>query len=152
MDQENISRLRKIVSEASCVVFLGGAGVSTGSGIPDFRSPEGIYHVKSKYGVPYEEMLSHEYFFAHPDTFYDFYWEAMVRKDAKPNKAHLALANFERNGHHIIVVTQNIDGLHQEAGSKIVLEVHGSTKRYICPVCGKRYSLADLTPKGTPRC
>ena len=88
----------------------------------------------------------------HPDTFYEFYWESMVRKKAKPNKAHIALANFEKAGHHICIVTQNIDGLHQEAGSKLVLEVHGSTKRYFCPVCGKRYSLDELTPKGVPHC
>ena len=152
MDKVVLDRIRKAVHDAKYVVFLGGAGVSTGSGIPDFRSPDGIYHVRSKYGVPYEEMLSHEYFFAHPEAFYEFYWEAMVRKDAKPNKAHIALADFEKRGHSICVITQNIDNLHQEAGSKLVLEVHGSTKRYICPVCGKRYDLDQLEPKGVPHC
>ena len=112
MDNETLARIRQIVRDARYVVFLGGAGVSTGSGIPDFRSPQGIYHVRSKYGVPYEEMLSHDYFYEHPETFYEFYWECMVKKDAKPNKAHLALAKFERMGHNICVITQNIDGLH----------------------------------------
>ena len=152
MDNETLARIRQIVRDARYVVFLGGAGVSTGSGIPDFRSPQGIYHVRSKYGVPYEEMLSHDYFYEHPETFYEFYWECMVKKDAKPNKAHLALAKFERMGHNICVITQNIDGLHQDAGSHIVLEVHGSTKRYFCPICGKRYSLDEITPEGVPHC
>ena len=152
MDKETIAAIKQVVKEANYVVFLGGAGVSTASGIPDFRSPQGLYKVKSKYGVPYEEMLSHEYFYAHPDKFYDFYWESMVNKEAKPNKAHEALAKFERNGHHVVVITQNIDGLHQDAGSKTVLEAHGSTKRYFCPSCGRKYALSDIEPKGVPHC
>ncbi len=152
MDKKTLARIRQIVRDARYVVFLGGAGVSTGSGIPDFRSPQGIYHVRSKYGVPYEEMLSHEYFYEHPETFYEFYWETMVAPNAKPNRAHYALAHYEQKGHNIAVVTQNIDGLHQEAGSKIVLEVHGSTKRYFCPVCGRKFKLEELTPHGVPHC
>ena len=152
MEKRIEEELRAIFKKARYVCFLGGAGVSTASGISDFRSPQGLYNVQSKYGVPYEVMLSHTYYEKHPETFYEFYWETMVNEKAKPNKAHFALANYEKKGHNIAVVTQNIDGLHQEAGSKIVLEVHGSTKRYFCPFCGRRFALEELTPHGVPHC
>ena len=152
MEPKIEQELKKIFREARYVCFLGGAGVSTGSGISDFRSPQGLYNVQSKYGAPYEVMLSHTYYEAHPDTFYEFYWETMVCPNAKPNRAHYALANYEKKGHNIVIVTQNIDGLHQDAGSKIVLEVHGSTRRYYCPVCGKRFTLDEITPHGVPHC
>ncbi len=134
------------------IVFLGGAGVSVASGIPDFRSPNGIYQVKSKYGVPYETMLSHSYFYAHPDTFYEFYWKNMVRLDAKANLAHLSLAKYEATGGSIKILTQNIDGLHQEAGSKCVYELHGSTKRYYCTRCHRFYSLDEIAKNSIPHC
>jgi NAD-dependent deacetylase len=150
--ETSLAKVKTALRNANQIVFLGGAGVSTGSGIPDFRSPEGLYHVQSKYGVPYEVMLSHDYFEEHPETFYEFYWESMVKKGAKPNAAHLALANYEKAGHRVVVLTQNIDGLHQDAGSKRVYELHGSTRRYFCPSCGKKYTLDDLEPHGVPHC
>jgi len=147
-----LETIRHEIQEAKRLVFLGGAGVSTASGIPDFRSPKGLYQVRSKYGEPYEVMLSHSYFEAHPDTFYDFYWSTMVYRNAKPNRAHLALANYEAKGHYVAILTQNIDGLHQKAGSKRVYELHGSTQRYHCVECGAHYSLDELTPIGVPHC
>ncbi len=134
------------------IAFLGGAGVSVASMIPDFRSPKGIYHVKSKYGVPYETILSHSYFYAHPETFYEFYWENMVKLDAKPNLAHLSLAHYEASGGNIKILTQNIDGLHQEALSNYVYELHGSTKRYYCTRCRHFYSLDEIAKSGVPHC
>lgn len=145
-------RLKEIIQHAHLVCFLGGAGVSTDSGISDFRSPQGLYRVQSKYGAPYEEMLSHHYFEEHPETFYDFYWSTMVSFSAKPNQAHIALAEFEKRTHKIVVITQNIDGLHQEAGSKNVLEVHGSTKRYRCTRCQRMFSLDEIPHTGVPHC
>jgi len=148
----NLALAKSAVKKARRIVFLGGAGVSTASGIPDFRSPQGIYNVHSKYGVPYEVMLSHSYFETHTDTFYDFYWSSMVNKAAKPNAAHFALANYEKAGHKVIILTQNIDGLHQDAGSKQVYELHGSTRRYFCTGCQKFYTLDQLEPHGVPHC
>jgi NAD-dependent deacetylase len=152
MNPKELQEAKAAIQKTQRVVFLGGAGVSTHSGIPDFRSPQGIYNVQSKYGVPYEVMLSHTYFEEHTETFYDFYWSTMVRKDAKPNAAHYALAHYEQAGHPLTILTQNIDGLHQDAGSKNVYELHGSTRRYFCTQCGELYSLADLEPKGVPHC
>lgn len=151
----NIDELNKIkswIKKDTRIVFLGGAGVSTLSGIPDFRSPTGLYKIKNKYGLPAETLLSHTFFIKHPDTFYDFYWNFMVYENAKPNKAHIALANYENQGGRIEVLTQNIDGLHQEAGSKRVYELHGSTKRYYCSECNKMYSLDQIEKKGIPHC
>lgn len=151
MDQ--IAKIKSWIKKDTRIVFLGGAGISTSSGIPDFRSPKGLYKIQNKYGLPAEKMLSHSYFFEHTDTFYDFYWNFMVFPSAKPNKAHIALANYVRNGGNITILTQNIDGLHQEAGSKKVFELHGSTKRYFCLDCGKAYSLDDVKEKkGIPHC
>lgn len=154
MDKETLAKLRKRIKEGGHVVFLGGAGVSTASGISDFRSPQGLYNIHSKYGVPYERMLSHSYFYEHTDTFYDFYWSTMVDLKAKPNKAHYALANFEKNHpeHHLMIITQNIDGLHQEAGSRMVFEAHGSTKRYFCTRCDKKLKISDIPNSGVPHC
>ena len=153
MDANLTKELQKLVKDARHIVFLGGAWVSTDSGISDFRSPQGLYNVKSKYGRPYEEMLSHHYFEEDPATFYDFYWSTMVAPNAKPNKAHFALAKFEEKfPNKITVVTQNIDGLHQKAGSKRVLEVHGSTDRYTCLRCGEHYHLDQIPMHGVPHC
>ncbi len=143
----NKEKIKSWIKKDSRIVFLGGAGVSTLSGIPDFRSPQGLYRIQNKYGLPAEKMLSHSFFFENTDLFYDFYWNFMVFQNAKPNKAHLALANYEKSGGKITILTQNIDGLHQEAGSKKVLELHGSTKRYFCLDCGKAYTLDDIKEK-----
>ncbi|MBQ9458006.1 MAG: NAD-dependent protein deacylase [Bacilli bacterium] len=152
MDKEALDRCRKAIAEAKTIVFLGGAGVSTGSGIPDFRSPQGLYNVRSEYGVEYETILSHSFFETYPDVFYDFYWKHMVAEKAKPNRAHLALANFEQKHHNLTIVTQNIDGLHQDAGSVHVLEAHGSVRRYHCQKCGKPYALDQIPHHGVPHC
>lgn len=152
MDQSQLHKIRDEINKAKLVVFLGGAGVSTSSGIPDFRSKDGLYRIKNKYGVSYEEMLSHAYFFEHTSSFYSFFFETMVNEKAQPNKAHFALANFERKHGNFVVVTQNIDGLHQKAGSQNVLEVHGSYQRYHCLSCGKHFSLSDIPHSGMPHC
>ena len=153
MEQKDLEEIRRLVKESKRIVFLGGAGVSTGSGILDFRSPQGLYNIRSKYGVPYEVMLSHEYFMEKTEDFYDFYFSTMVSFTAKPNKAHLALADFERRRpNDIVIITQNIDGLHQKAGSKRVLEAHGTTESYHCQRCGKHYSLDEISHSGIPHC
>lgn len=145
-------RLRQWVRESKSTVFLGGAGVSTASGIPDFRSAHGLYQQK-KQGLSYEEMLSHGYFVRHTAEFYDFLRGVMLYPDAKPNGAHYALAQLERQGKLRAVITQNIDGLHQMAGSRNVLELHGSVHRNHCQRCGKFYGLEHiLRTEGVPRC
>ncbi|HHW67937.1 MAG TPA: NAD-dependent protein deacylase [Epulopiscium sp.] len=137
-----INELKSIIQKSDNIVFLGGAGVSTESNIPDFRSEEGLYNNKEKY--PPEVILSHSFFMKHPDLFYSFYKSKMIYKEAKPNKAHLALAKIEEKGKLKAVITQNIDGLHQLAGSKKVLELHGSVHRNYCMKCNKAYSLEDV--------
>ena len=143
--------LRKIVDESKSIVFFGGAGVSTESGIPDFRSTDGLYAQKWRY--PPEEIISHGFFLHDTKEFYRFYREKMLFPDAKPNRAHLALAALERAGKLTAVVTQNIDGLHQAAGSKRVYELHGSVHRNYCMSCGAAYPLDFiLSSEGVPRC
>ena len=143
--------LRMRVDNAQRVVFFGGAGVSTASGIPDFRSEDGLYHQHFKY--PPETMLSHSFYVSHTAEFYDFYRERMICLTAKPNQAHLKLAQLEAEGKLDSVVTQNIDGLHQAAGSKRVWELHGSVHRNICQRCGHVHSAEwVLSTKGVPRC
>jgi len=137
-----INELKSIIQKSDNIVFLGGAGVSTESNIPDFRSEEGLYNSKEKY--PPEVILSHSFFMKHPYLFYSFYKSKMIYKEAKPNKAHLALAKIEEKGKLKAVITQNIDGLHQLAGSKKVLELHGSVHRNYCMKCNKAYSLEDV--------
>lgn len=148
----NIDEIKAIIKKAERIVFLGGAGVSTASGIPDFRSPQGLYNIRSKYGISYERMLSHSYFYDHTDTFYEFYWDSMVNVEAKPNDAHIALAECEKRGKNLAILTQNIDGLHQDAGSKKVYELHGSVRRYYCEDCMHLSKLKDINPHGIPRC
>lgn len=146
-----MSTLQKVIDESNSIVFFGGAGVSTESGIPDFRSPDGLYN--QKYDVPPEELLSHGYFFSHTEKFYEFYREKMICLDAKPNKAHKKLAELEKAGKLKAVITQNIDGLHSAAGSKKVYELHGSVHRNYCLDCGKSYSAEDiLASNGIPHC
>lgn len=146
--------LKEMIQECNSIVFFGGAGVSTESNIPDFRSDNGLY--KKKYPFPAEIMLSHSFFEANPKEFYDFYFNQMIYEDAKPNKAHLALARLEEQGKLKAIVTQNIDGLHQEAGSKEVYEIHGSVLRNTCTCCHEKYTLQDVLrlrdKDGIPRC
>lgn len=140
------------VAAARKIVFFGGAGVSTESGIPDFRSVDGLY--SQKYDVPPETVLSAEYFYAHTDKFYEFYFDKMIAEHAAPNRAHIKLAEWERAGKLAAVVTQNIDGLHQAAGSKNVFELHGTVKRNHCTRCGERYTLGEVLRQKprVPRC
>ena len=150
-----VPALEEILQNSHAMVFFGGAGVSTESGIPDFRSVDGLYHQKFRY--PPEEMLSHTFFERHTAEFYDFYRQKLIVHGAKPNAAHLRLAELEREGRCAAVVTQNIDGLHQAAGSKNVFELHGSTLRNYCTRCGKFYPVsfieeAGKTGNGIPRC
>ena len=137
MDKEKIEQLQKWVDASDRIVFFGGAGVSTESGIPDFRSQDGLYH--QQYDVPPETILSHTYFERHTEDFYRFYRNKMICLTAKPNAAHKKLAELEAAGKVKAVVTQNIDGLHQLAGSKRVLELHGSVHRNYCRKCGKGF-------------
>jgi len=134
-------RLKKIIDESDNVVFFGGAGVSTESNIPDFRSEKGLYKAQTEYGRSPEEMLSHSFFVNHTETFFDYYKKNLIYTDAKPNKAHRALAKLEAQGKLKAIVTQNIDGLHQKAGNKKVYELHGSTLRNFCMKCHQYYDL-----------
>ena len=146
---EKIKRLQELVASSDNIVFFGGAGVSTESGIPDFRSVDGLYH--QKFAYPPETMLSHTFYVKHKAEFYDFYREKMLALDAKPNAAHLKLAEWERQGKLKAVITQNIDGLHQKAGSREVLELHGSVLRNYCEKCGKFYGVdAVVNSTGVP--
>lgn len=147
-----VEEYRERVAGAKRIVFFGGAGVSTESGIPDFRSVDGLYN--QKYDEPPETILSADYFYAHTEKFYKFYFDKMICMAAKPNAAHLKLAEWERAGKLSAVVTQNIDGLHQAAGSKRVFELHGSTLRNYCTRCGKPHSLGDIlaTAPNVPKC
>lgn len=150
MDKQ-MEALAQAMAPGRKTVFFGGAGVSTESGIPDFRSAGGIYG--RQYAYPPEVMVSHSFFMAHPDEFYEFYRREMVWPRAKPNAAHIRLAELEAEGRVTAVVTQNIDGLHQMAGSKNVLELHGSIHRNRCMRCGRKFGLdAILTTDGVPRC
>ena len=138
---DEIKTLREYIDEAEKIVFFGGAGVSTESGIPDFRSETGLYNARREYGVSPEDILSSDFFWRNTETFYDYYKKNLIAPWAKPNRAHLALAELERRGKLSAVITQNIDGLHQDAGSKKVLELHGSVRRNRCTRCGKAFSL-----------
>ena len=147
----SIQALQKIIDSSRRVVFFGGAGVSTESGIPDFRSKDGLYNQKYKY--PPEVMLSRSFFDTHPKEFFDFYRDKLLPEGVKPNKAHLKLAEMEKAGRLSAVVTQNIDGLHQAAGSKNVFELHGSVHRNYCMDCGKFYTSDYIkNSEGVPRC
>ena len=143
---DNIQQLRQWIDGSDRIVFFGGAGVSTESGIPDFRSVDGLYN--QKYDYPPETILSHSFFMAHPEEYYKFHRDKLVVDGAKPNRAHLRLAELEREGKLQAVITQNIDGLHQAAGSKNVLELHGSIHRCYCMRCGRPYP-AERVNHGT---
>ena len=146
-----IETLQKWIDESSRIVFFGGAGVSTESGVPDFRSVDGLYN--QKYDYPPEEILSHTFYRRKPEEFYRFYRDKMIYTDALPNKAHLKLAELEEKGKLTAVVTQNIDGLHQAAGSKKVYELHGSVLRNYCENCGKFFDINYIIESdGVPKC
>lgn len=148
---EKIEKLQKMIDESKRIVFFGGAGVSTESGIPDFRSVDGLYN--QKYDYPPETILSHTFYVKRPEEFFRFYRDKMLFTDAKPNAAHIALAKLEEAGKLTAVVTQNIDGLHQSAGSKKVLELHGSVLRNYCEKCHKFYDInAIIESSGVPAC
>lgn len=148
---QEVQRLQKLIDSAQRIVFFGGAGVSTESGIKDFRSVDGLYH--EQYDYPPEIILSHSFFEANPREFYRFYREKMLCPDVQPNGAHRTLARLEASGKLTAVITQNIDGLHQAAGSKEVLELHGSVHRNYCVRCRKEYSLDHiLHTQDVPRC
>ena len=146
-----VTALSSMIAQAKNIVFFGGAGMSTESGIPDFRSAHGLYNRAE--GKSYEDMLSIRYFLNHPDDFWDFYRHVMLYPDAKPNAGHLALTRLEKQGKLKLIVTQNIDGLHQDAGSRHVCELHGTVRRNVCMNCGRKYDLPwVLAREGTPRC
>lgn len=144
-------QLKKIIADSNNIVFFGGAGVSTESGIPDFRSVDGLYSTLYKY--PPETIISHSFFMRNTSEFYDFYKNKMIFLDAMPNQAHIRLAELEKEGKLKCVITQNIDGLHQDAGSKNVLELHGSVRRNYCMKCGKFYDVQSIVnSSGVPKC
>lgn len=146
-----VDELQNIISNSNNIVFFGGAGVSTESGIPDFRSVDGLYNEKYKY--PPEIIISHSFFMRHTDEFYNFYINKMIFLKAKPNMAHIKLSELEKKGKLKAVITQNIDGLHQMAGSKNVLELHGSVHRNYCMKCGKFFNAEFMVKsKGVPKC
>lgn len=150
-------RVKEVLDRSRRVVFFGGAGVSTESNIPDFRSEAGLYKAMNDYGFSPEHMLSRTFFMNHTEKFYDYYKKNLIYPDAQPNKAHVALAELEAEGKLTAVVTQNIDGLHQKAGSKTVYELHGSVLRNICMDCGAKYDLEYIMDeencnKGMPHC
>lgn len=148
---EEILKLKKWIQESNHIVFFGGAGVSVESGIPDFRSVDGLYN--QEYDYPPETILSHTFYSRNTEEFYRFYREKMLFLDARPNVAHQKLAQWEKEGKLKAVITQNIDGLHQEAGSRNVLELHGSVLRNYCQKCGRFYDVwAVKNSEGTPRC
>ena len=151
MMTESLQKLKEWVDGSRNIVFFGGAGVSTESGIPDFRSVDGLYHQQFPY--PPEEMLSHSFYMEHKEEFFDFYRQKMLCLTARPNAAHLKLAQWEREGKLKAVITQNIDGLHQEAGSKEVLELHGSVRRNYCERCHRAWPVEKIAQStGVPRC
>ncbi len=148
---EEIGKLQQMIDESTNIVFFGGAGVSTESNIPDFRSEDGLYNLKYKY--PPETIISHTFFLRNPEEFYRFYKDRMLCLDAEPNPAHKKLAELEQAGKLTAVVTQNIDGLHQKAGSRTVYELHGSIHRNYCMECGKFYDAEYVkNSEGIPRC
>ncbi|MBQ8804527.1 MAG: NAD-dependent protein deacylase [Tyzzerella sp.] len=148
---DKLKRLQEMIDNSKKIVFFGGAGVSTESNIPDFRSADGLYQEKYKY--PPEQVVSHTFFMQKTELFYEFYKDKMMFLDAKPNKAHLKLAELEQAGKLTAVITQNIDGLHQMAGSKNVLELHGSIHRNYCQKCGKFYDAKYVKEmEGIPYC
>ncbi len=147
-----IDVLVQMIRSSQSIVVFSGAGLSTNSGIPDFRSADGIYNQKLKSKILPEEIISHSFFIKYPKDFYSFYFSKMVYPEAKPNEAHLFFADLEKMGKKVTVVTQNIDNLHQMAGSTNVIELHGSVMRNYCMKCGKYYDLKDISTSNVPYC
>lgn len=148
---QQVAALQRIIDDSRAIVFFGGAGVSTESGLPDFRSADGLYRQKFRY--PPEVMLSHSFFVSNPDEFYEFHRSQMIHLEVRPNPAHIKLAELEAAGRLTAVITQNIDGLHQLAGSQNVVELHGSIHRNYCLVCQRRYDARFIVQsRGTPHC
>lgn len=151
--ENKISKLAEMMKECNKIVFFGGAGVSTASNIPDFRSSDGLYSKKLNRNFTPEQAVSHTFLTQYPEEFYEFYKKHLVYPDAKPNACHMALAKLEEMGKLRAVVTQNIDGLHQAAGSKVVYELHGSVHRNFCTKCHAKYNASYVTgAKGIPMC
>ena len=151
--EQKLTRLKEWITQCDNIVFFGGAGVSTESGIPDFRSEHGIFSAVSEYGYRPEIILSHSFFVAHPDIFFQYYKKNLLYPDAQPNDCHKALAKLEEMGKCKAVITQNIDNLHQKGGSRTVLELHGTLYRNYCLRCGKEFSLEYVTKEeGITRC
>lgn len=148
MNKEKI--LKEIIESSKRIVFFGGAGVSTESGIPDFRSKDGLYNQKYDYNP--EEILSHSFFVDNPEYFYKFYFDKMIYEDIKPNECHKYLAELEKQGKLSCVITQNIDNLHEMAGSENVIHLHGEVKKNYCMKCHKFYDLKDIPHEGIPKC
>lgn len=148
-----VKQLKEIIENSNNIVFFGGAGVSTESNIPDFRSENGIYNAVNQYGYPPETMLSHSFFVSHPDIFFEYLKKTLIYPDAKPNNAHIGLAKLEEMGKLKAVVTQNIDNLHQMAGSKKVYELHGTLYKNYCVKCGKKFDIDYvMNSDGIPHC
>ena len=148
---DELRQLKDVIENSDNIVFFGGAGVSTESGIPDFRSADGVYNMKYKF--PPEQIVSHSFFMSNTSDFYTFYREKMLHPDAMPNKAHYALAELEKRGKLKAIVTQNVDGLHHKAGSVNVLELHGSRSRYYCMDCGMKFTIdAVVEAEDIPLC
>lgn len=152
--ENKIRQFQSDINDSDKIVFFGGAGVSTASGIPDFRSASGLFMQATGETYSAEEIISRSFFERNPEEFYDFYFEKLIYPDAKPNLAHSFLADLEKTGRDVTIITQNIDGLHQQAGSQNVLELHGSVLENYCLTCGRNYSLNQLVrdEKGIPRC
>ena len=150
-----IDKFAEMIKECSNIVFFGGAGVSTESGVKDYRSADGLYNTVKEYGVPPEEILSHDFFFQNTDTFYDFYRKYFII-EVEPNDAHYTISKLEKMGKLKAVITQNIDSLHQRAGSQNVIELHGTAKEFYCASCGKKgYAdkiLTEIKDKNVPKC
>ena len=144
MDNSKIKAFASMILNSKSTVFFGGAGVSTESGVKDYRSEDGLYNTVKQYGVPPEVILSHSFFTEHPDVFYDFYYKYFLQTRAGPNPAHTVLAELERRGLLDAVITQNIDGLHQTAGSKNVIELHGTVYHYHCAKCGREFLMQEV--------
>ncbi len=149
---DDLEEFKTIIRKSKHIVFFGGAGVSVPSGIPDFRSSHGLYQEKPHHTYTPEQIVSHSFFLKHTKAFYDFYFKKMVYPKARPNLCHKRLFELERQGKIEAIITQNIDGLHQLAGSKRVIELHGSIHRNHCMSCGKYYDLIDLDMNGIPKC
>lgn len=154
MNDTDMRRFAGLLKSSRSAVFFGGAGVSTESGVKDYRSEDGLYNTVKQYGVPPEVILSHSFFESSPEVFYDFYYKYFLQTSAKPNPAHIALAELESRGILSAVVTQNIDGLHQAAGSRRVFELHGTVYKYHCARCGREFPMERVSELkgGVPRC